>query len=416
MLRLAAPLIALAIAVAAGAAAPADAAEAAPVLQRTSTATGHDVSYPQCGRVLPTRGDIAVVGVNAGTGVTTNPCLAEQLAWGDAPAADGTPRLADVYVNTANPGHLGGWWPYADLTRTGIPVTNPEGTCVGAEDAACAYVYGWSIGADDVLRRGVPRAGERTWWLDVETMNTWSWDREANLAVLEGMAAAIRAVGGDVGIYSTTRQWGLIVGDAAPSSALAGAPSWTAGAITRAGALENCREPAFTPGGRTVMSQWVQDGQDHDIACRPGVVGTVPSIDGDPVVGGRLTADPGAWGPAGVGIAYRWSRDGVPIAGATSPAYAPTAEDAGAALTLQVRGTRADAPALALTSAPVVVAPAPLPSPAATSTPPIPAPPATPTATPTDTAAPTTPPSDAPSTPATPAPPSSSPAAGSDEA
>lgn len=249
----------------------------------STVATGSDVSYPQCGRTLPTRGDLAIVGVNAGTGTTTNPCLAEQLAWGDS-----GDRLADVYVNTANPGHLGEWWPGADLARGGQPVVNPEGTCAGAEDAACGYVYGYSVAFDDVWQRGVSRPGDRTWWLDVETMNSWGWNRGANLAVLEGMAAAIRDTGGEVGLYSTARQWSLIVGSASPSSALAGTPSWIAGAVSPAGALANCAAAPLTPGGGVRMVQWVQDGSDHDSACDVGVSGSTPVIGGVPSTGAQV--------------------------------------------------------------------------------------------------------------------------------
>ncbi|WP_158590041.1 glycoside hydrolase family 25 domain-containing protein [Amnibacterium setariae] len=322
---------------------------------RTTTATGHDVSYPQCGRELPVRGDIAVVGVNAGTGTTSNPCLADQLLWGDVPAADGSPRLADVYVNTANPGHLGDWWPAADLTRTGSPVVNPQGRCTGAENAACAYVYGYSIGVDDLHARGVVSAADRTWWLDVETMNSWSWDRDANLASIEGMAAAIRDAGAEVGVYSTPRQWRLIVGDGTPSVALAGAPSWIAGATTKGGALANCGARPFTPGGRIRMVQWVQDDQDHDIACGVGVAGTTPEIDGAGEVGEHLGVRLTGWGPFDLHFDYQWTRDGAPIDGATTGAYTVAPEDAGAAVAVRVTGSRLGAPPLTLTSDPVVV-------------------------------------------------------------
>lgn len=363
-------LIASVALAAALAAAPATAAQAAEPTGST-TATGSDVSYPQCGGVLPTRADFAVVGVNAGTGTTTNPCLAEQLAWGDSADSNGTPRRADVYVNTANPGHLGDWWPSADLTRSGAPVTNQEGRCAGAEDAACAYVYGFSIATDDLQGRGVTAAADRTWWLDVETMNSWSWNRQANLAAVEGMAAAIHAAGGDVGVYSTQRQWDLIVGDATPSVVLAGTPSWIAGATTRAGALSTCAAAPLTPGGRIGMVQWVEDGVDHDIACGVGVVGTRPDIVGIAAVGGRLVVDAGARGPSGLGFEYAWSRNGIPIETAVGTSYAPTAADIGAAITVTVTGSRFGAPSLSLTSAPVVVAAPPV----ASASTPTPAPP-----------------------------------------
>lgn len=336
------------------AAAPATAAQAA-VPTATTTITGHDVSYPQCGSPLPSRGDIAVVGVNAGTGTTSNPCLAEQLAWGDTTTGAGGAGRADVYVNTANPGHLGDWWPTADLTRSGTPVMNPRGRCAGAEDAACAYAYGFSIATDDVLDRGVTAVADRTWWLDVETMNSWSWNRQANLAAVEGMAAAIRAAGGDVGVYSTQRQWDLIVGDATPSVLLAGTPSWIAGATSRSGALASCSADALTPGGHVGMVQWVEHGVDHDIACGIGVAGTRPAIRGAPTVGGLVTTDQGAWGPSGVTFRYSWTRDGVPLDGAVGPVYAPTDADAGAALAVTVVGSRPGAPSVSLTSEPVVV-------------------------------------------------------------
>jgi hypothetical protein len=342
---------ALAAALVAGTATAADAG----VPTGTTTATGYDVSFPQCDDALPARQDIAVVGVNAGTGTTTNPCLADQLAWGDAVTADGSVLRADVYINTANPGHLGDWWPSADITLSGDPIANPRGRCAGAENTACAYVYGYSVALDDVRTRGVTDAGARTWWLDVETMNSWSWNRQANLATLEGMAAAIRSVGGDVGVYSTQRQWDLIVGDATPSVTLAGTPSWIAGATSRAGALSSCASGSLTPGGHIRMVQWVEQGIDHDVSCDVGVAGTRPTLSGAATPGGTLTVDPGAWGPSGVSLRTVWTRDGAPIEGANDPSYSPTDADAGHAIAAAVTGSRLGAPSLTMTSAPVTI-------------------------------------------------------------
>ena len=329
--------------------APASLASAADGGVRT---TGHDVSFPQCGQPLPERGSIAVVGVNGGTGTTTNPCLAEQLAWADAGG------LADVYVNTANPGHLGGWWPSADSTRTGLPVADPHGACRGAEDSACAYVYGWSIATDDVLRRGLPRAADRTWWLDVETVNSWSWGRSANTAVLEGMTDALHSAGAEVGLYSTADQLRLVAGRGT-SSRLAGLPGWLAGGEDEEDAVARCSAAPLTPGGTVRMVQWVEGGRDHDVACPPAPTGTRPVVHGPATVGSRLDAVLGAWGPDGVRLDLQWLRDGASVDGATGPSYTTGPADAGASVSVRVTARRPGLPPLTLTSAGMLIAAAP---------------------------------------------------------
>ena len=44
-----------------------------------STAIGYDVSWPQCGKSLPSDHAFGIVGVNGGTAANTNPCLSDQL-------------------------------------------------------------------------------------------------------------------------------------------------------------------------------------------------------------------------------------------------------------------------------------------------------------------------------------------------
>ncbi|TPW72774.1 S8 family serine peptidase [Schumannella sp. 10F1B-5-1] len=80
-----------------------------------------------------------------------------------------------------------------------------------------------------------------------------------------------------------------------------------------------------------------------------------PTITGTPVVGSKLTADPGAWDVDGLEFAYQWQKDGADIAGATTATYTPKKADAGAALTVVVTATKADLPPGTATSAPVTV-------------------------------------------------------------
>ncbi|WP_331547765.1 hypothetical protein [Propionicimonas sp.] len=62
--------------------------------------------------------------------------------------------------------------------------------------------------------------------------------------------------------------------------------------------------------------------------------------DTTPVVGQTLTADPGVWGPAPVGLSYQWLRGSTLIPSATSASYTVAEADAGATLTVQVTGTK----------------------------------------------------------------------------
>ena len=46
-----------------------------------ATATGYDVSYPQCGAGLPSRPKFGVVGVDGGRVLKPNPCLTTLITW-----------------------------------------------------------------------------------------------------------------------------------------------------------------------------------------------------------------------------------------------------------------------------------------------------------------------------------------------
>ncbi|WP_160158508.1 excalibur calcium-binding domain-containing protein [Cellulomonas sp. SLBN-39] len=77
----------------------------------------------------------------------------------------------------------------------------------------------------------------------------------------------------------------------------------------------------------------------------------VPTISGAGRVGSRLTASAGAWRPSPVTLTYQWRRNGAAIAGATSRTYVLTKADAGASVTVSVRGTRSGYTPVARTSA-----------------------------------------------------------------
>ncbi|QKS16135.1 hypothetical protein HUN59_07780 [Curtobacterium sp. Csp2] len=235
----------------------------------SASGTGVDVSWPQCGSSLPTDAAFAVVGVNGGLANNTNPCLSSQLSWAAGSSGGTSQAPVQLYVNTANPGKQASVWPASNTLPNGGPtVANPYGTCAGGYDRACSYVYGYTRAYDDARSRGVDSPASYRWWLDVETEGTWQADTTQNRADLEGMVAAFRAAGAQVGLYSTTFQWNSIVGTVPSSSSLAGLPSWIAtGTTTLAAAQQACSGPALTTGGQVVMTQYVVGGFDRNATC-----------------------------------------------------------------------------------------------------------------------------------------------------
>lgn len=254
-------VLGLATAPAAGAAPPPD--------DSTEQVLGNDVSWPQCRKTLPADPAFGIVGVNNGLANTTNPCLGEQLRWAQAIGVNptGQPSVA-LYVNTANPGHAGSWWPVSNDYPVGRSVPNPYGTCKDQDvGEACAYMYGYAKAFDDAYVRGITDPQDYLWWLDVEIGNSWSADRTSNRAALEGMTAFFHSIQADVGIYSSSYQWRQIVGPVAGSSNLYGLPTWLAGALSVSGAEANCSREPLTPGGDVALTQFVAHGFDYDYPC-----------------------------------------------------------------------------------------------------------------------------------------------------
>jgi hypothetical protein len=68
---------------------------------------------------------------------------------------------------------------------------------------------------------------------------------------------------------------------------------------------------------------------------------STPHISGSVKVGSTLTAKPGNWKPGTVSFAYQWSRDGVPVDGATGSTYVLSNADANSAITVTVTGSEA---------------------------------------------------------------------------
>lgn len=228
---------------------------------------GNDISWPQCGKSLPKGQAFGVVGVNDGLANTTNPCFAAELSWAQKSIGGTGQDKVALYVNTANPGLAGSWWPTSN-DYGGTSVSNPYGTCDGADTAACAYMYGYAKAYDDANIRGVSSPSSYLWWLDVETGNSWETNKTANTADLEGMTAYFQSISARAGIYSTSAQWNQIAGVPSTISNLRNLKSWIPGARSQSAAQTNCSTATpLTPGSTVTLTQFVSKNFDYDYSC-----------------------------------------------------------------------------------------------------------------------------------------------------
>lgn len=244
---------------------------------------GYDISYPQCGKSLPTTYYFGIVGVNGGNAATANGCLADQLVWASKARSGSNQSKYQLYVNTANPGEVISQittWPTSSTDSNGNLPVNPYGACSGANDAACSWLYGWnrSIHSESIFKTAANSKGlnantsDYVWWLDIETMNTWqSGSNDAlirNTAALEGFGAYYQSKGAKIGLYSTAAQWTQITGNnIATSSNLIGLPNWRPSGASLANAKANCSVPPLTAGGYISLTQYVVKNLDNNHSC-----------------------------------------------------------------------------------------------------------------------------------------------------
>jgi hypothetical protein len=239
-------------------------------------AVGHDISFPQCGATLPAAGsyDFGVVGVTGGFAFTHNPCLRAQYTWASASG-----RAPSVYINTKYPAG----------TTIGQRDTGPAGTCAPTNTRCQAYNYGYKTAQDAVAyakTQGV--VAPATWWLDVETENTWSENKTMNAVVLEAAIDYLESEQLTIGIYSTAHQWQQIAGEFAP-----GLPNWVAGASDLEDAKALCATGAFG-GGTTEMVQYPGTTLSHDYVCTAEDIESPPPSSGsDLITGGTIPLEGG---------------------------------------------------------------------------------------------------------------------------
>lgn len=236
-------------------------AAVAPAAQAVPTATGYDISWPQCPGtgakpMPPTNARFVVIGLTRGQGFTKNPCVADQFAWA---ATNNIPRAA--YTWTTYP-------TAAQLTTYGAT----GGPWRGSTDAARLRNVGYAEGKDAVATlTSLALPSKPTVWVDVEKRDGTSaqpWkltltraDQQRNRFVVEGTLRALEDSGYAVGLYSVSSHWQEITG----GWWLPGIPTWVAKPDQTA-ATAACTQASWS-GGKTLMTQWTDLTFDYDIPC-----------------------------------------------------------------------------------------------------------------------------------------------------
>jgi hypothetical protein len=234
----------------------------------SATPVGNDISYPQCGRTYPSGQAFAIVGVNGGKASNFNSCFASEWAWAKTSKGGTNQPLAQLYINTGNPGDVLSQYNVTDWPTSSVGA-DPYGSCVGTwqDDLPCSWEYGYERASADmnVVNSYQPYQGR--WWLDIETANSWTSDFAKNQASLEGMVYALQQAGNTVGIYSSSGSWSSLFGTVDSASSLYRLDEWRPGARTLSKAQGNCALAPFEGNGRIAMTQYVSNNLDDDYSC-----------------------------------------------------------------------------------------------------------------------------------------------------
>ncbi len=201
---------------------------------------GTDVSWPNCSASNP-KSKFGIVGVTGGTVYSQNSCLGKEASWYSNPS---------LYANT-------GWYDQSSHVNPNFPRV-----CVSGDQNCLAYNYGYNAGLDALSYSASAGVSSKTWWLDVESGNTWNADTAQNQNSLQGERDALVDSGATtVGVYSTTAQWDGITGTWKNGWPNWGATTWR----TAKQAKTYCTGHEFT-GGPTYLIQFA-GAIDQDYAC-----------------------------------------------------------------------------------------------------------------------------------------------------
>lgn len=205
-----------------------------------------DVSWPNCKTIPTNEYSRAIIGASGGLDFRPNPCLGQETTFANS---------YELYANTGDPG-------FPRIKKIGKGPLS----CSGQNLVCYSYNYGYQAGLYVVKQALFSAAQSDSWWLDVESINSWTNSVAANRADIVGMINAIRAsnpfMTPQVGIYTANQQWVALVGHWQ-----IGLPLWLGTGDTSAAQAKTACASSSVTGGQLVMTQYTAGGLDYNYAC-----------------------------------------------------------------------------------------------------------------------------------------------------
>jgi hypothetical protein len=203
----------------------------------------NDVSWPNCNTAQTMLSDFGIVGVSGGLDFHNNPCLAKETSWFSR---------YGLYINTGFPGNSA-----ADK------YLNAPLRCSAANSQCLSFNYGFNATLYAINYADSQLVNSKSWWLDVETDNSWTTSYVINTENLKGALAALaqHTFLTQVGVYSSPAQWSVLTNDW--KNLL---PEWGAtGSASLIQAQNFCNSPSFT-GGQIWLAQYTTK-LDNNFIC-----------------------------------------------------------------------------------------------------------------------------------------------------
>jgi hypothetical protein len=203
-----------------------------------------DVSWPNCGKHLNETYQFGIIGATGGLNFRKNACLTQEVSWFQGYA---------LYMNTGYPGAS-----YGDKYQ------HAPKNCSKNNNYCLAYNWGYNAALFAIAYANSSNVHSFLWWLDVETVNSWSVNGDINRQSLLGALSAIQreAIFPSVGFYAYPGQWATLTGSWQNNY-----PAWVAtGTTEKQAANIACRQPSFSD-GTVVLTQYTKM-FDQNIDCR----------------------------------------------------------------------------------------------------------------------------------------------------